>query len=117
MNHRLPTALLLAAAMIAGCNPVNRPIEGRSDYPGLPPQVTFATRDIASRTAVSTPIVERDDAGNLLHVTVPIRNDTSRPLYVDYRVTFLDRNGATLSTSGWMPKHLEANTPDAIHVN
>lgn len=117
MNFRTTSLLFtLAAFTSVGCNRVNPPIEGRADSP-VAPQITFATPDLRNRTAVAAPIVQRDDAGNLLHVTVPIRNDQPRAFTVDYRVTFFDRAGATVWQSGWMPKVLEANTPDAIKVN
>ena len=116
MNHRISTSLCLLALTLVGCRGVHPPIEGRGD-PFLPPQVTFATTDLRNRIAVGTPVVQRDDAGNLLHVTLPIRTDQPRPLYIDYRVTFVDRAGATLWQTGWMPKQLEANSPDSITVN
>lgn len=108
-------ALLVPIALV-GCNTVPPPIEGRMD-PFVPPQVTFAQKDLAKETAVGAPNLQRDDAGNLLHVTLPIRSATSKTLYVDYRVTFLDRNGGVLSETGWAPKTLEANTPTTISVN
>jgi hypothetical protein len=60
--------------------------------------------------------VSRDDAG-LLFVNVPIRATTDLKLYVDYRVTFFDRNGQPLNQTGWMQKTLAPNIPDQITVN
>ncbi len=107
----------IASLAFLGCNSsVRPPIEGRMD-PYVPPQVTFAQKDLARDTAVSAPNLQRDDAGNLLHVTLPIRSATNQTLYVDYKVTFLDRDGGVLSETGWKSKTLEANTPDSISVN
>lgn len=106
--------ILLATAMIsAGCETVNRPIEGRADpYPAA--QVNFASKDLRRDTAVGTPIVQRDEISNQLVVTVPIRSAINKTLYIDYRTTFLDANGVPISQTGWLTKTLEANTPDAI---
>lgn len=108
-------ALLIPIALL-GCNTVRAPIEGRMD-PYVPPQVTFANPDLAKSTAVGTPNLQRDDAGNLLHVTLPIRSAINKTLYVDYKVSFYDNGGGVVSETGWMTKTLEANTPDSISVN
>jgi hypothetical protein len=62
-------------------------------------------------------MVARDDSGDILHVTVPIRSAIDKRLYVDYRVSFFDRNGQLLNQTGWLTKTLEMNTPDQITVN
>ena len=108
-------ALLIPLALL-GCNTVRGPIEGRAD-PFVPPQVSFADKDLANSTAVSAPNLQRDDAGNLLHVTLPIRSAINKTLYVDYKVSFYDAGGGVTSETGWMTKTLEANTPDTISVN
>jgi hypothetical protein len=108
--------LAISTLALLGCNTVRGPIEGRAD-PFVPPQVTFASSDLAKSTAVSAPNLQRDDAGNLLHVTVPIRSAINKTLYVDYRVTFLDAGGGVVSETGWNTKTLEANTPSSISVN
>lgn len=110
------TLALLVPLLILGCNTVRGPIEGRAD-PFVPPQVTFASGDLSKSTAVGVPNLQRDDAGNLLHVTVPIRSAINKTLYVDYKVSFYDAGGGVLSETGWMTKTLEANTPDSISVN
>ena len=85
--------------------------------PYVPPQVTFAQKELARETTVGAPSLQRDDAGNLLHVTLPIRSTTNKTLYVDYKVSFYDAGGGVVNETGWMPKTLEANTPDTIYVN
>lgn len=118
MIYRIAAASLLSSVgMLAGCQGVHPPLEGRADVVSLPPQITFATPDVRNAIAVGTPVVQRDDAGNLLHVTVPIRTDRPKTIYIDYRATFIDAAGATVWQSGWMPKTLEANTPDSIAIN
>ena len=114
MLHRL--ALISTIALIVGCHHVNAPIEARVD-PYTAPQIAYATKDLRNKTAVGQLVVQRDDAGNLLHVTLPIRSAVNRRIVVDYRVAFLDRAGATIMQTGWMPKVLESNTPDSITVN
>lgn len=108
------TLSILSAA--AGCDRVNAPIEGRAD-PYASPQITFAQPDLRRQTAVGTPSLQRDDAGNLLFVTLPIRSTTRQTLYIDYKATFYDAGGGVLSETGWLTKTLEANTPDQITVN
>ena len=112
---RVATTLLVLVA-IAGCRSSNPPIEGRAEaYPV--PQITFASESMRDSMAVSPPSVQRDDAGNLLFVTVPIRNTRNRAFTIDYKTTFLDRNGGFLSETGWLSLPLEANTPAVISVN
>jgi hypothetical protein len=108
--------LMCTLLAIVGCQRVNPPIEGRAD-PFDSPQVTFADATLRSRTAIGAPRLQRDDAGNLLHVTLPIRSAMTKAFTVDYKATFYDRAGAVLSETGWMSKPLEANTPDQIQVN
>ena len=112
---RVATTLVVLLAAV-GCRSVNPPIEGRAEPYGMP-QITFASPGLRQSTAVTPPTVQRDDAGNLLFVTVPIRNTTSRAFTVDYKTTFLDRNGGYLSETGWLSLPLEANTPGTIQVN
>lgn len=112
---RVATTLLVLVAM-AGCRSINPPIEGRAEPYGLP-QITFASEGLRQSTAVTPPAVQRDDAGNLLFVTVPIRNTTSKAYTIDYKTTFLDRNGGYLSETGWLSLPLEANSPATIQVN
>src|SRR5437870_4019152 len=97
MNRKqLLFSTVLALALIAtGCG-VKPPLEGRADpYPAG--QIHFANKDLKKMTAVGTPSANRDDAGNILYITVPLRAATNKELYVDYRVTFFDRTGQVLS--------------------
>ncbi len=105
----------LACLMLAGCSDVRPLVEGRQD-PYKPAQIHFDTDTIRRDTAVGQPIVTRDESG-ILHVQVPIRSALNKTLYIDYRVTFFDRNGQTLETLGWFNKTFEPNTPDTISVN
>ena len=86
------TLTLLVPLLLLGCNTVRGPIEGRMD-PYVPPQVSFANKDLSKSTAVGAPQLQRDDAGNLLHVTLPIRSAINKTLYVDYKVSFYDAGG------------------------
>lgn len=106
---------LLGLSGILGCG-VKSTIEARQDpYPRQ--QVHLTSDDLRSRTAVDTPQVWRDDAG-LLFVTVPIRAASDLQLYIDYRVTFFDRQGRPLGgPSGWISKTLSPRVPDQITVN
>ncbi len=112
MRHLLILSFL---TLLVGCG-VKPPMEGRRDPYGHT-QIHFADRDLRNHTAIDTPIVTRDDSGNLLHVTVPIRATTDLRLYVEYRVTFFDANGQPLPSTTWFPKTLEPNIPDRIQVN
>jgi uncharacterized protein YcfL len=116
MKANLKLSLLLTALALVGCKHVNPPIEGRDD-PFRSPQVTFADASLRDDTAISPPRLQRDDAGNLLHVTLPIRSAVNKTITVDYKVSWYDRAGAVLSETGWMAKTLEANTPETITMN
>ena len=110
----IPLAVLVALTLV-GCG-VKKPFEGRHDlYP--PGQIHFASQMLQDNTAVGTPIAGRDDVGNILYVTVPIRSTRNEQMYVDYRVTFIDRNGQQLSQTGWLTETLTPNVPDTIRVN
>lgn len=104
------TSLLTLAV---GC--VKAPIEGRQD-PYQPNQINFAQEDLRRMTAVMAPVATRDPA-NLLHVSVPIRAATDKQLYIDYRFTFLDRNGQETFRTGWLNKTLAPNVFDQIEAN
>jgi uncharacterized protein YcfL len=108
-------ASLLLALVLAGCT-VHPPIQGRQD-PYAREQIHFSKEDLRQQTAVDAPMVSRDESGDILHVTVPIRSAITKRLYVDYRVSFFDRNGQLLNQTGWLTKTLEMNTPDQITVN
>ena len=114
----LPPALALALSLVViiggGC--VKPPIEGRLD-PYTPSQIHFASKELRNETAVGTPNLTRDDTGNILFVTVPIRAATNKELHVDYRLTFLDKNGQPLSKTGWFTRTLAPNVPDYITAN
>jgi hypothetical protein len=107
-------ASLLLLATLAGCG-VRSPIAARKD-PYVPSQVQLAEENLRRNTAFGEPLVSRDQAG-LLFVTLPIRAATELTLYVDYRVTFVDRTGRPLQQTGWRSKTLYPNVFDHIAVN
>lgn len=82
--------LSLAVVLVAGCSNPDAPIGARGeqfDYPWL----MVGSKDLRASTMVNDARRSRDEAG-LLYVSVPIRNTTDKQLYIDYRVTFYDRN-------------------------
>jgi hypothetical protein len=93
---------------------VRPPIQGRED-PYQPQQMHFASEELRRDTAVGQPYVDRDES-NLLRVTVPIRSAINKTLYVDYRVSFFDRNGQPVGETGWQNVVLEENTPQRVTV-
>ncbi|MFI5380605.1 MAG: hypothetical protein ACHRHE_15010 [Tepidisphaerales bacterium] len=106
----------LLVLMLAGCNEVTRPIDGRADpYPAS--QITFASQDLHDKTAIAPPIVERRDG--ILFVTVPIRSASNYDLRLDYRVTFYNSNGSPL----YLPVYWEPmatlihNVPSELRFN
>jgi hypothetical protein len=107
--------LLLAALSLTACYGVRPPKQPRMD-PYMPAQIHVDSETLRNDTAVGEPIVTRDDAGNLVHVTVPIRSAINKTLYVDYWVSFFDRNGQRLSKIQGQTT-LQANTPDSIEFN
>ncbi|WP_428940305.1 DUF1425 domain-containing protein [Fontivita pretiosa] len=113
MTRLVPISML--TLLLAGCG-VRAPIEPRAD-PYLPKQIHMDSQRLRKDTAVGTPIVARDQSG-LLVVTVPIRSAINKTLYVDYTVTFFDRNGNPIGNKlGPFTKTLDPNTPDSITVN
>ena len=108
--------LLVAGLTVVGCNSVKAPIEGRQD-PYTPSQVMFTSKDLKNHTAIDAPRVARDDSGGILHVTLPIRAATNMQLYIDYRVSFFDRNGQLINQTAWFNKTLAPNVPDQLTAN
>src|SRR4030095_6937143 len=107
-------ALLLVFLAVGGCG-VRAPIEGRAD-PYTPAQVHFASADLANKTAVLPPVMERKNG--ILYVTVPVRSAVSRDLHVDYRITFFNDVGAPIDQTNWIGgTTLVANTPSYIKFN
>jgi hypothetical protein len=99
--------------IFAGC--AKRPFEGRHDpYAGS--QISVASQHLQDNTRIGTPVASRDAESNILYVTVPIRSTTNEQLYVDYRVSFFDRNGQVISETGWFTRTLTPNLPDQIMV-
>ena len=111
---RLISLSLLTLMLATGC--VKAPLEGRLD-PHESKQIHFANADLRRRTAVGMPTAQRDEAGNILYLTVPVRAATDTELHVDYRVTFFDRNGQVLNQTTWFTRTLSPNVPDYITVN
>ncbi len=100
--------------ILAGCG-VKKPFEGRYDpYP--PGQISFSNKILEDNPAVGTPGATRDDVGNILFVTIPLRSTTNPELYVDYRATFFDKNGQVINQSGWFTKTLTPNVPDSFVI-
>src|SRR4051794_1692097 len=116
MKRYLLACVLGVLGLSAGCNRgVKAPVEARMD-PYSPTQIHMADEDLRAHMTVGRPIADRDPAG-MLRVTIPVRSASSYNLYVDYRTTFFDRDGAPLGQpSGWMNKRLEANVPDNIMI-
>ena len=116
MNTTLSSFLILAAISLTACSTgVKPPKQPRMD-PYAPAQIHVDSEQLRRDSAVGEPIVSRDDSGNLVHVTVPIRSAINKTLYVDYFVTFFDRNNQRLSKIQGS-KTLQANTPDSIEFN
>ncbi|MGH7179261.1 MAG: DUF1425 domain-containing protein [Tepidisphaeraceae bacterium] len=111
----LNRSIILSALLLAGCG-VNPPKYPRAD-PYQRGQIHVDSEQLRDDTAVGTPIVTRDAEGNLVHVTVPIRSAIDKTLYVDYWVTFFDKNGQQISKLFLGTKTLQANTPDMITFN
>jgi hypothetical protein len=107
--------LAILALLALSCDYVRPPIQGRQD-PYSTAQLHFASDTLRKDTAVGTPLVARDASG-ILHVTVPVRSAINKTLYVDYRVTFFDRNRHVVERLGPFTKTLDPNTPDEIQVN
>lgn len=114
MQRQLTLLLLGLSAALTGC--IKKPIEGRADI-YAPAQIHFVEEDLRRKTAVGVPVVNRDEDGQILFVTVPIRAATNLQLYVQYRVTFLDAFGQVVWQSTWFNKTLPPNVFDQVTVN
>ncbi len=115
MQRILTTITLTALLLAAGCNKPRPYNTGRGD-PFIPPQWAVSEPDLATDVLLGTPILSRDDAG-ILFVNAPLRSDIDKTIYVDYRATFLDRNGQVVYETNWSRKTLQANVPDQLSFN
>lgn len=111
----LRSCLLVSALALIGCTTVVRPPKVPRDDPYSPQQIHVDSDELRRDTAVGRPVVTRDETG-LLHVTIPIRSAIDQTLYVDYWISFFDRDGQPISKLGPLTKTLQANTPDSISV-
>lgn len=118
MNRTVLPALAILALILSGCggSRVSPTLEGRQD-PYAPSQIMFADDELRENTAVAAPRVARGEDGGILHVTVPIRNTSSRQMIVDYRASWFDRNGSLLNQTTWYTKTLSPKVPDQVTVN
>ncbi|MDB5297601.1 MAG: hypothetical protein JWO31_3584 [Phycisphaerales bacterium] len=94
VSRRSALSAALAVAGLSGCQQ-EAPVTGRAetyDYPWL----TVGSTDLRANTRVGDAKRTRDESG-ILYVSVPVRNTSDKQLYVDYRVTFVDRDGRQLS--------------------
>jgi uncharacterized protein YcfL len=89
----LPSIPLVTTA--GGCAHGDSPIYARGEQYDRP-WLMLGSEELRSNTMVGQPQRYYDES-NLLHVTVPVRNTIDKQLYVEYRYTFYDRNGATLN--------------------
>src|SRR5205814_4121732 len=95
---------------------VKAPIEGRAETYS-PAQVNFVDQNLRDHTAIGRINFTRDES-NLLHADVPVRATTDLQLYVDWRVTWLDRNGVPLGPpTGWTAVTLAPNVFQDILTN
>jgi uncharacterized protein YcfL len=110
--------IALSLLTLTGCggSGVNPTLEGRQD-PYASGQIMFADTTLRQNTAVQAPRVARGEHGGILHVTVPIRNTSSKQLIVDYRATWFDRNGSLLNQTTWSTKTLTPKVPDQVTIN
>lgn len=116
MNPFARTLSLVVPLLVVAGGCIKKPIEGRADI-YAPAQIHFAEEDLRRKTAVGVPVVNRDEDGQILFVTVPIRAATNLQLYVQYRVTFLDAVGQVVWQSSWFNKTLAPNVFDQVTVN
>jgi hypothetical protein len=115
MNRVALTAVSIV--LLAGCGErVRPPLQGRLD-PYESGQIHFADAELENKTAVGMPQVARGEDGGILHVTVPIRNDSRKQFSVDYRASFYDPNRQLLNQTGWFTKSLTPKVPDQVTVN
>lgn len=113
------TRALLALPLLAslyGCN-TQPPIDARQEMYSQK-QIQLADEDLRRNTRFGQPIVTRDAAG-LLFVTVPVRATINETLHVQYRATFLDRNGQPLpgSPTTWFTKTLNPRVFENVTIN
>lgn len=123
MTRKFLSAALLAVscgaiALASGCARGPRPpLTPRGDAYGRA-QIDVADAWLNDRVVFDSPIPTREPVGNILFVTIPVRNTTDRPIDMEYSARFFDANGQMLgSGTSWKPKRLQPRAPDQIEVN
>lgn len=114
---KLPVKLLcVIVPLLSASACIKAPIEGRAETYS-PAQINFVDQDLSNKTAIGRIKFSRDES-DLLHAAVPVRATTNLQLYVDWRVTWLDRNGVPLGPpTGWTAVTLAPNVFQDILVN
>src|SRR5215207_7835149 len=112
------TALLAGGCAETGSNLpgglVPRYVEGRAEVYAAPQVILVGPGavDLRENTLFEPPMVTRDP-GDLLRVTVPVRVTGDKRLHVQYRATFVDRNGQPLpGMTGWARQTLTPGARD-----
>ncbi len=117
MNAKMKFIALFASIALVGCTHKNPPRQPRAEQFEYA-QIHVDSNELRRDTYVGQPRIDRDSAGQLVHVTVPIRSAVDKTLYVDYYVTFFDRDGHVIGSKlGPMTKTLQPSTPDYIEFN
>lgn len=108
--------LCIVPLLLSATACMKAPIEGRAETYS-PAQINFVDQDLSDRTAIGRIRFSRDES-DLLHAAVPIRATTNLQLYVDWRVTWLDRNGMPLGPpTGWTAMTLAPNVFQDLLLN
>ncbi|MFG0329992.1 MAG: DUF1425 domain-containing protein [Phycisphaerales bacterium] len=105
--------VLLALSLSGGC--ASEPVDPR-DYenPERPlAKIAIANPDLQKWMRFEPPTVVRDEDGFVTRVEVVAYATSVNTLKVDYRPTFLDRNGVAIEpVSSWRTRFLEPNVPE-----
>ncbi|HSI34638.1 MAG: DUF1425 domain-containing protein [Phycisphaerae bacterium] len=119
----ISTALLAGGCWEPGSNlpygQTPRYVEGRAEVYSAPQIFLVGPNavDLRENTLFEPPMVTRDP-GDLLRVTVPVRVTGDKRLHVQYRATFVDRNGQPLpGMTGWARQTLTPGARDLISFN
>ncbi|MGC4032586.1 MAG: DUF1425 domain-containing protein [Tepidisphaeraceae bacterium] len=112
--------LAVVGLAAAGCHPqvkTARPEIDREDQFGIVLSQDPGDSDVRHDTAFGPERQQRDEFG-LLHVSVPVRSQIKRTLYLEYQYSFFDAGGKKLEGPfGWTPVTLEAGSPGTIQFN
>ncbi|MEX2673710.1 MAG: DUF1425 domain-containing protein [Phycisphaeraceae bacterium] len=109
----LPLSLVAILLVTVGCQSTAI-VPGQYDDAAVYPNVTLSQDSLQKALGFQEPALSRTE-NDLMRVTVPVRARSNEMLNIEYRVIWLDRDGAPVRPEMiWTPLRLEPRQPQYV---